>query len=301
MKSNLNCTIFKLPVLKFTPEQKIHYTLRIASAMCFIGHGSFGIITKEVWTNYFSVFGISHDLSFQLMPYVGTIDILFGLIILFYPVRAVLLWLVAWGAVTALLRPLSGEPFAEFIERAGNFGAPLALLLLSGPIINIRTLFKPVTANVQLNADTLHKVISCLRIVVFLLLLGHGGLNLMEKKNIVNQYTSLGFSNGTATAQLVGLFEIIGAFAILIRPFRSLVLIFFIWKAGSELFYPHYEVFEWVERGGSYGALLALWFALDLVPVFTKNTLAESRNNFSLNLKVAETNYSLSNNNDYTK
>jgi len=26
------------------------------------------------------------------------------------------------------------------------------------------------------------------------------------------------------------------------------------------LFYPHYEIFEWIERGGSYGVLLALWF-----------------------------------------
>ena len=34
--------------------------------------------------------------------------------------------------------------------------------------------------------------------------------------------------------------------------------------AISELFYPHYELIEWIERGGSYGVLLALWFALDL-------------------------------------
>jgi hypothetical protein len=39
-----------------------------------------------------------------------------------------------------------------------------------------------------------------------------------------------------------------------------------IWKITSEFFYPHYELFEWVERGGSYGALLALWFALDNRP-----------------------------------
>ncbi len=44
--------------LKFTYGPKIHYTLRIASAMCFIGHGSFGIIKKAIWSNYFGVFGI---------------------------------------------------------------------------------------------------------------------------------------------------------------------------------------------------------------------------------------------------
>jgi hypothetical protein len=31
---------------------------------------------------------------------------------------------------------------------------------------------------------------------------------------------------------------------------------------GTELFYPHWEVFEWIERGGSYGTLLALFFCL---------------------------------------
>jgi hypothetical protein len=35
---------------------------------------------------------------------------------------------------------------------------------------------------------------------------------------------------------------------------------------GTELFYPHWEVFEWVERAGSYGSLLALWLALDKTP-----------------------------------
>jgi hypothetical protein len=28
---------------------------------------------------------------------------------------------------------------------------------------------------------------------------------------------------------------------------------------ASELFYPHYELFEFIERGGSYGALIALY------------------------------------------
>ena len=39
-------------------NQKTHYTLRIAAAMCFIGHGAFGIITKAIWCNYFAIFGI---------------------------------------------------------------------------------------------------------------------------------------------------------------------------------------------------------------------------------------------------
>jgi hypothetical protein len=65
-------------------------------------------------------------MAYSLMPWVGAFDILMGVIMLAYPVRAIALWLVVWGTFTAFLRPMSGEPFAEVIERAGNFGAPLA-------------------------------------------------------------------------------------------------------------------------------------------------------------------------------
>src|ERR1700742_3171637 len=92
------------------PAERIHYTLRIASALCFIGHGAFGIITKPIWCNYFAVFGIGHDLAYRLMPLLGTVDILLGLSLLVYPLRAVAGWLVGWGLITAFLRPLSGEP-----------------------------------------------------------------------------------------------------------------------------------------------------------------------------------------------
>src|ERR1700743_1440876 len=95
--------------------RNISYTLRIAAAMCFIGHGAFGIITKPVWCNYFAVFGIGHDLAYRLMPVLGAVDILMGLSILLYPTRVALGWLVLWGLVTASLRPLSGEPIGELI------------------------------------------------------------------------------------------------------------------------------------------------------------------------------------------
>ncbi len=251
-------------MLKINTEQKIHYTLRIACALCFIGHGSFGIITKGVWCNYFGVFGIGEVLSFKLMPFVGTLDILCGLLILIYPIRAVVLWLFIWGFITALLRPLSGEPFAEFIERFGNFGTPLALLILSGGIgKNFKYFFSPIKINTSIDERTLSNVATVLRFVVFFLFLGHGCLNLMEKKSLLNQYVSLGFIHPADVAQTIGLFEIIAALSVLIRPFRSVLLVLFIWKISSEIFYPKYGLFEWIERSGSFGAVLGLWFALE--------------------------------------
>src|SRR6202012_713729 len=95
-----------------TLGQKLHYVLRLAIAMCFIGHGAFGIITKPIWANYFAVFGIGHDMAYKLMPVLGSFDILLGLIMLVKPIRAIALWLVIWGGITASLRTLTGEPFA---------------------------------------------------------------------------------------------------------------------------------------------------------------------------------------------
>src|SRR6201996_7097617 len=209
------------------PAEKMYYTLRVAAAMCFIGHGAFGIITKPIWCNYFAVFGIGHDLAYRLMPLVGTIDILLGLSLLFYPLRAIAGWLVCWGIITASLRPLSGESFGELIERAGNFGAPLALLLLCKPATTgFRSWWSKLDPQTAANADarTINRVTWCLRIVVFLLLVGHGWLNLVEKKGLLQQYSSLGFSNPANVARLAGSFELLAALIVLIRPIRPLIL-----------------------------------------------------------------------------
>lgn len=244
--------------------QKIHYILRIASAMCFIGHGAFGIITKPIWCNYFALFGFDKVTAYHLMPVLGSVDIMLGVVLLFKPVRAIAAWLVVWGVVTALCRPLSGEHFAEFIERAGNFGAPLCLLLLAGGIkFNFKWLFSTINPNEPVDEKSLARVKTVLRVIVFLLLTGHGWLNLTQKPGLLNQYTALGFSNPVNVSLLAGIFEIMAAIAVLVRPARPLILIFLIWKMGSELFYPHFEIFEWVERGGSYGTLIALWLCLD--------------------------------------
>ena len=228
--------------------------------MCFIGHGAFGITTKPIWCNYFAVFGIGHDLAYKLMPVAGSFDILLGIITIIYPIRAVALWLVIWGLVTASLRPLSGEPFAELIERAGNFGAPLALLILCSGGKNFSSWFRRMSPDINMDAKKMAQVAQCLRIIVFLLLLGHGWLNMIPKTGLIQQYSGLGFSNPVEIARTTGFIEIIAAIAVLIKPLASLLLLLFVWKMASELFYPHYEIFEWVERGGSYGSLLALYF-----------------------------------------
>jgi uncharacterized membrane protein YphA (DoxX/SURF4 family) len=245
------------------PADNLYHTLRIASAMCFIGHGVFGLITKSVWCNYFAVFGIGEHLAYRLMPFIGIADLTMGLSLLFYPLRGIVRWLAGWALLTALLRPLSGEPFAEFIERAGNYGVPLALLLLSpASASGFRSWWSRLDGHSHPDARTLARVGWCLRLVVFLLLLGHGWLNFIEKKALLQQYAGLGFPDPIRTAHWIGVLEMLAALSVLIRPARPLLLVLLLWKMSSELFYPHWELFEWIERGGSYGAILALYFTL---------------------------------------
>lgn len=110
----------------------LFWLLRMACAFEFIGHGAFGIITKSGWVPYFGVVRIPEWLAYRLMPVVGSVDILFGFIVLLKPIRVVLLYMAVWGLWTASLRPLSGEPLWELIERAPNYLIPFALLYLRG-------------------------------------------------------------------------------------------------------------------------------------------------------------------------
>jgi hypothetical protein len=209
------------------------------------------------------------------MPVVGIVDIALGIVLLVYPVRIAALWLIFWGLFTASLRPLSGEHFAEFLERAGNYGAPLMLLLLSGAQSPaVKYWFKKIQLPGPLDEQRLSTLMKPMQVIAFLLLAGHGWLNLIGKTGLIKQYEMLGFPDAHLVATLAGSLEVLGALLILIKPMRQIVLIFFLWKMTSELFYPTYEFFEWVERGGSYAILLGLWLAMKSYIPQSKSNLA---------------------------
>ncbi|MAG11800.1 MAG: hypothetical protein CMI52_03260 [Parcubacteria group bacterium] len=109
------------------------WVLRIAVAGEFIGHGVFALQGKEQWVGWIQQM-LSVDLAqaTQLLTYIGYMDILVALIVLLKPIRAVVLWAALWGLWTALIRPLTGGDWWDFVERWANWGAPLALLYLMG-------------------------------------------------------------------------------------------------------------------------------------------------------------------------
>ena len=114
-----------------TNTNKAIWALRIAVAGEFLGHGVFALQGKESWIGWFAKFGVSDPgTAATLLILVGVMDILVALVVLFRPIKPILLWAVFWGFWTALVRPIVGEPIWDFIERFANWGAPLALLFL---------------------------------------------------------------------------------------------------------------------------------------------------------------------------
>ncbi len=124
-------------------NKKIEWVLRIAVAGEFIGHGLLALGGKPDWIPWVQHFiGVSAGTATEILFIIGILDVLVALTILLRPIKAVLLWAAFWGFWTALIRPLVGASYLDFIERFANWGAPLALLLILGWPKNWREWFK---------------------------------------------------------------------------------------------------------------------------------------------------------------
>ena len=242
----------------------IHWIFRIGIYMCFLGHGSFGIVTKEAWLPFVGVAGSGRETAVQLMPWVGLHDILLATIGLVSPRPIVLLWMTIWCLWTAALRPLVGLGVWEFFERAGNYGIPLAFLLLHGIPRTWKCWFEVIRPK-PISHDALKKVALSLRIVTALLLIGHAGFGAIQQKAmLVEMYSKVGLPLTTALGPLVstiGWFEFALALVVLVWPAGPLLLFICGWKIATELLYPASgdSWWEFIERGGSYVAPLLLF------------------------------------------
>jgi len=238
---------------------------RVSVLMEFLGHGAFGIMTKASWVPYFGVFGISEATAYRVMPVIGTIDITMGLVSFLSPRRAILAYMTFWGLFTAILRPLSGESIWEVLDRAGNYGVPLAFLLLSGPGRTWKEWLEPIRPR-PLTRESLDRLATVLRWTTVLFLIGHGAYGaIVHKAVLTKQYAAVGLTSlpwvGGAFTQTLGWLEIALGLAIAIRPLRYLLIATAVFKLATELLYPMTgsPIWEFVERGGSYIAPLALF------------------------------------------
>src|SRR5688572_621570 len=154
-----------------------YWVLRLGAAMCFIGHGAFGFITKAAWVPYFGAVGIPEPWAYRLMPVVGAVDVMAGMAVLFAPRALPLVYMAVWALWTALLRPLSGESFFETLERAGNYGVPFSLLLLTAIPRSFHALLGRLDEP-SLESKPLEATRQVLKWTTVLLLAGHGALGI---------------------------------------------------------------------------------------------------------------------------
>jgi hypothetical protein len=239
--------------------RSVEWILRIGAFLCFVGHGAFGLITKEAWLRYFAVVGIGRNIAYELMPLVGALDVTMGCVMLIVPLPIVAWWMLVWAVWTAALRPLSGEPIWEAFERGGNYGAPAAILIMMSHSRQWRGLFssgfREVTPTV---AASLGRGLTA---AIVLLLIGHGALGVLGKVGLVENYSSM-MSESAARwlTPRAGWFEILLGLGVALRPSPSLLVFVALWKIATEMLFvtAGFPVWEFVERGGSYCAPLAL-------------------------------------------
>ena len=111
--------------------KKMEWALRIGVAGEFAGHGLLAVGGKKDWIGWISqIANVGDDTAATLLTVFGVLDLIVALVVLVKPMSPVLLWATFWGFWTALVRPLVGGSWLDFIERFANWGAPLALYYL---------------------------------------------------------------------------------------------------------------------------------------------------------------------------
>jgi hypothetical protein len=243
---------------KHTFEEKLFFWLRFGVMGCFVGHGFWGMVLKKGWVPFFKVFFINESIAYGFMPLVGTMDILIGLTVFIYPNRALLIWASFWTVFTAMLRPSASMGMSEFFERAGNYGIPILFFLLYGfPSIGEKwwSRLKPLSL-VSFQQANLIEWVS--RLSLFSLLAGHGGLAVfMNHPVLIKNMTGVGLPMTGINLQLFGIFEIVLAFLVLLKPnIQGLLIFICLYKLGFELLFPIVgtakDIFETIERMGDY-------------------------------------------------
>ncbi len=116
---------------------------------------------------------------------------------------------------------------------------------------------------------TLKRIAVVLQWITALVLIGHGAYNaIVQKKMLLDQYDKLGLTSlplfGSRFMPWLGYFEMTLGLAIAWKPLRALVFAAFVYKIATELLYPMtgYPLYEFVERGFTYVAPLALFLLL---------------------------------------
>ena len=267
-----------------TNESKIWWLLRLGVCLEYIGHGAFGVITKAGWLPYFAVWGIPEAWAWRIMPIVGTMDIVLGLLAFFAPRKSLLLYMAAWGLMTAILRPLANEPISELFERSYNYCVPLAAYCAIAWDIKSHGWWHRVKNVPTLTKEHWGWLKLLLQIAIAVYLISHGAFGAFDAKaGLVKQYEAVGISTffgSTQTAlNVIGWFEIILGISVLFAPITPVLFFVCFWKIATESLFiwsgAFFGGFEFIERGASMVAPLVLYSIIKILKEY-KSSLKRS-------------------------
>jgi len=252
----------------------IFWVLRVSAAMNFIFHGFWGVLGRESWLRFFAFAGIGEEAAYPLMALIGVVEIAAGLVVLFMPLRfmparAALLFMVIWGLWTAELRPLTGSAWWYFLESAGYYGPPLALLLWVGWGNSIKDWFTGV-ATPALSQDKVEIIKWTLRLSIGAYLITHGAYGAIEGKLfLIGHFASVGLPGPLTDPETflfaTGVFEMALGALVLASPMRPILVFVLVWKVFTELLFvtsglptiehdSAFHMLSTLERFGMYGA-----------------------------------------------
>ncbi|MFQ6026155.1 MAG: hypothetical protein ACE5Q6_01420 [Dehalococcoidia bacterium] len=280
VKPGLRASLLPFPNEK-SPETSIFWILRIAVGMNFLFHGAWGVVGKEAWIPFFAFAGIGPEAADILQRLVGVMDITLGLIALFKPTRAAIVWMIIWCVWTALLRPLTGSAWWYFFERAGNYGPPLALLLYAGWGQSFRAwIFSFSTQTLTENKIEVIKWV--LRCGIAAQLISHGMYGVVEGKQLlIGHYASVGLPGSWMDPEMfligTGWIEIGLGVLVLLKPVRPALAFIMVWEVFVGLLFPisglpasehpqAFLIFRTLERFGDYFAPLGLFVLMTYRP-----------------------------------
>ena len=280
-----------------TLQTQLHWTLRVTVALCFIGHGIWGLITKSGWLPFFASQGIEPELAWTLQPLIGAFDIIMALLLLRKSNRAILIWMFLWALWTAMLRPLAGnldKPVEvtegqwvveireearpdktqtwEFWERAGNWGPPFMLLVMGGAFALSRKDLLGGYEEPEITDSTIDTIFFLCKLCLALLLIGHAGFGFaVQKQMLIAHWQSIGVKADATFISQIGYAELGLGILIFLAPVRPLVFLALGWKLFTEFLYVPADtvtgmgivnIFEWIERWGDYGIPLVMLYIL---------------------------------------
>ena len=280
-----------------TLQTQLHWTLRVTVALCFIGHGTWGLITKSGWLPFFASQGIEPEFAWTLQPLIGAFDIIMALLLLRKSNRAILIWMFLWALWTAMLRPLAGnldKPVEvtegqwvveireearpdktqtwEFWERAGNWGPPFMLLVMGGAFALSRKDLLGGYEEPEITDSTIDTIFFLCKLCLALLLIGHAGFGFaVQKQMLIDHWQSIGVKADATFISQIGYAELGLGILIFLAPVRPLVFLALGWKLFTEFLYVPADtvtgmgivnIFEWIERWGDYGIPLVMLYIL---------------------------------------